>query len=148
MNARRLLTGGALAAALAVLAGGCLLDSEKAPIINERGGTININVSGGLTPEYSWDGGGMMYLAVSRVGDSPQVVWQVWGTGVFPGKPAEGKIDGERVDSPVRHGIVPTGTSESVRIESRLTPGVTYRVAVKKDDSVGGASGSAAFTPQ
>jgi hypothetical protein len=90
----------------------------------------------------------MISLSVSRLGDSPQNVWRVWGTGVILDKPAAGETEGERIVSPVHHGYVPNGTREEIRVEPRLTPGVRYRVVIVEDGSIMSRWGSVEFTPQ
>jgi hypothetical protein len=146
MNARRLVSVGALGTALAVLAVGCLLDSEKAPVINERGGDFTITVSEGLTPEYSWEGNGVMVLSVARQSEPSEIVWEVCGSGVLLLKP--GAPPGFVVSPPVQHGFAPEGTRERVRKELRLTPGVRYVVLVVQDGQANSARGWVEFTPQ
>jgi len=150
MNARRLFAVGAIAAALAVLAGGCLLDSEKAPIIHERGGTINITISGGLTPEYSWDGDKMWQLAVWRADQSNETAWFIGGVESWsevtplPEKPCAERT----VSSPVRHGTLPEGVQLVAAQEPRLTKGATYLVQVASGPGVQRVFGWVEFTPQ
>jgi hypothetical protein len=146
MNARRLVSVGALAAALAMLASGCSHDMATSAEINARGGQIVINVSPGTTPEYSWEGNGMMFLSVARLDGDGGVVWEVGGSGGFLLKP--GGRPGLVVSPPVQHGVAPEGTLERVRKETRLTPGARYVVLVVRDGQINSLRGWTEFTPQ
>lgn len=145
MDARRLVSVGALAAALAMLAAGCLLDSDKSPVIHERGGTINITVSDGTTPEYSWPGGSVWSVEVARVSEPSEMVWWVTGTGAgWLTKPAAPVF----ISSPVRHGKVPEGAALERSKEVELVRGAKYRVTVRVSGDWRDSGSWVEFTPQ
>ncbi len=96
------------------------------------GGSITVAADTGTTPLYSWTGGPVNALAVSRVSDLNSVVWGILTAGE------------DSIASGVTHGTVPGGAMEVSNGELVLSPGVTYRVRVSR---TGGAYGYAEFTP-
>ncbi len=96
------------------------------------GGSISVAADTGTTPVYSWTGGPVNALTVSRVSDLNSVVWGVLTAGE------------DSIASGLTHGTVPAGALEVINAEVVLSPGVTYRVRVSR---TGGAYGYIEFTP-
>lgn len=98
-------------------------------------GSIVINVSGGTNPTYSWSGGNVFSLTITRT-SAPTVI--VWGVTV-PGT-------GDNITSPVTHGTVPTGAIQTsvANTETTLTAGVEYQVSVVRNNEEFGFKN---FTP-
>ena len=92
------------------------------------GGGANIAVAAetGLAPEYTWTGGAVSTLSVTRTSDPTTVVWGITTVG------------NDGIASPLTHGTVDNGVIQTFSTESTLTAGVEYRVSVTRlDDSVG-----------
>ena len=94
---------------------------------------IAITVGPGTTPVYSWSGGNLWSLYVTRV-DSPSVV--IWGINTDCCRDA--------IPSPTTHGTVPTGTTQHPSPQIVLTEGVTYTVYASR---LYGGTGVRLFTP-
>ncbi len=91
-------------------------------------GTITITVGSGTTPQYSWTGGGVAYVAVSHIYDRSNPVWSIVSMsdmGIFT----------NLITSPVRHGTVPAGFAETANTAPVLTAGVEYEVLVTRFQS-------------
>ena len=100
------------------------------------GGTITVTVTSGTAPAYSWTGGDVFTVSVTRTADPTVIVWGV----VTPG--------GDGIASAVTHGMVPSGTvqvSMPPALEMTLTAGVDYTVNVVRENPVG--FGFIQFTP-
>jgi len=85
------------------------------------GGNIPVSADTGTTPAYSWSGGPVNAVGVSRVSDPNSLVW-----GVF----IAGK---DSIVTGMIHGQVPAGALQ-VGTEPVLTAGVAYRVRVSRTD--------------
>ncbi len=97
-----------------------------------QGGAIAIAADTGTTPLYTWAGGPVYALTVSRVSDLNTLVWGILTAGA------------DSIFSGVTHGTVPAGALEVGNDERVLTPGTTYRVRVNRID---GSYGYIEFTP-
>lgn len=104
------------------------------------GGTIDVSVTSGMTPQYSWTGGDAYTLSVIRVSAPAMVVWGVQSMPTFTAAATN------TVASPVTHGTVPAGLMQIsyLNTEATLTSGVAYRVSVSRAD---GSVGWREFTP-
>ena len=117
---------------------------------------IEIRVSEGLTPTFSWEGMGVNSLKVTLVERTDSqwkqkyLVWWIEGPGrhwIYPenGPPFFGDV----IHSPVIYGQVPEKTMDvtpPAHKQSVLTPGATYEVEVSRWSL--GDKGSRRFTPQ
>lgn len=110
-----------------------LLVSCKDSTGNNGGSRLDIGVTAGTRPTYTWEGTGHS-LSVVRTADPGTIVWGVAGTPPIS----------EGVMSPVTHGTVPGGTIRTVNTEPVLTAGVQYRVTVTLHN---GTNGWKDFTP-
>ncbi len=117
----------------AVVSGCSDASTNPAAESGDAGGSIAIDVSGGTSPTYYWDGGEVMSVTILRVFAPSGPVWQVLTAGA------------DRVRSGVLQGAIPAGATCGVHSEVSLTPGVTYRVVVTRAN--GGATGWREFTP-
>jgi hypothetical protein len=120
-----------ITAALLLALAGCTDDLLSGP--GNSGGDFSISVGSGTTPIYSWSAGPGFSIDVVRTSNQTQVVWRI----TDPTEP-------RNIASPVRHGVVPTGSVESSAIERVLTPGIQYRVTV---NLANGQSAFQDFTP-
>jgi hypothetical protein len=100
---------------------------------NGEGGTIEVSVTGGATPTYSWDGGPAISVIVQR-DESTDEVWGV--TSSVPGE--------DVITSPLEHGTVPPDCVEVGEGVLELTEGVDYMVVVTRADE---SFGWTKFTP-
>ena len=93
-----------------------------------------VTVGAGTTPTYTWadNGGQASSLTVARVANPGAPVWAI----STPGQ--------NGIDSPVTHGTVPGGATNTVDVEPVLTPGVAYRARVTQ---LSGRTGFVDFTP-
>ncbi len=118
-----------------ILVGGCKKDESNPASSGNTSQGINITVSSGTNPNYSWTGGNVMSLSIVRTASPATIVWGL----TSPGQ--------NGIASPVTHGtgasgttIVETGMSE----KSGLTAGVQYRISLTRLD---GTTGFKEFTP-
>ncbi len=120
---------------LLLLAGAC---GDDDPTSGGGGATgITITVTTGTAPAYSWTGGDVFTVSVTRTADPTVIVW-----GVLTTPPGDG------IASPVTHGMVPSGTvqvSMAPALEMTLTAGVSYTVNVVRENPTG--FGFTQFTP-
>lgn len=80
---------------------------------------LNITVSSGTKPTYTWNGNtSAETVGVVRVSDPGTVVWGI-----------------DNVQTPLKHGTAQTGSSVYASRETTLTAGVIYRVTVSRRDS-------------
>ena len=86
---------------------------------------------------YSWELGPAFTLDVRRTSDVNTPVW-----GIQP-DPAELV---NALESPVVHGVVPSGYAAAFAVETTLTAGIEYRVVVGYTAGVG-SIGFTDFTP-
>ncbi len=97
------------------------------------GSTSNVDVSQGVTPEYSWEGGNVSQLSVLRAPFEQEIyAWAVITR------------DTDGISSPVVHGTTPPGAEVLFEDELELTAGVEYHVFVRRMD---GSMENATFTP-
>ncbi len=123
--------GAVVSGGLLLLAGACGDDPTSG------GGTtgIPVTVTTGTAPAYSWTGGDVFTVSVSRTAAPTVIVWGV----VTPG------ADG--IASAVTHGTVPSGAIQVAMppaLEATLTAGVNYTVNVVRLDA---SFGFTQFTP-
>lgn len=115
---------------------GCATDENPTGPDGEGGGDITITVTTGLTPTFSWTGGGVNDLMVERTANQ-LVVWEIRGpNGTDP------------ISSPVTHGIVPNGATKYSYEEDEdipLVSGVEYKVSVIRSN---GTEGWFIWTPE
>jgi hypothetical protein len=102
------------------------------PDTGSVGGTIAISVDTGTTPHYSWGGGPVYAVGVSRAASPNALVWGIVTAG------------GDSIGTGVTHGQVPAGATRVANVEPALTPGIAYRVTVSR---VGGTYGYREFIP-
>ena len=124
--------GAVVSGGLLLLAGACGDD----PTSGGGATGITVTVTTGTAPAYSWTGGDVFTVSVTRTADPSVIVWGV----VTPG--------GDGIASAVTHGMVPSGTiqiSMPPALEMTLTPGVSYTVNVVRENPVG--FGFTQFTP-
>lgn len=98
---------------------------------------ITVQVSGGTTPTYTWDGGDARDVSVVLENDPNDLsnVTPVWVITT---------LDRDGLVSPVTHGQVPTGATLAINTEPVLTAGKSYRVSVVR---LNGDFGQTRFTP-
>ena len=120
-----------MAGALAIVAGTACSDDLGTGGDN-AGGDFDVSVSSGTTPEYSWPGGPAVSVTVVRASNQTQFVWAVSSPTL------------RNISSPLQHGDVPQGAIELSDLETTLTAGVRYRVAISLAD---GQSAFREFTP-
>jgi len=96
------------------------------------GGSISVSADTGTTPVYTWTGGPVNALTVSRVSNLNAAVWGVLIAGE------------DSIASGVVHGVTPAGALRTGNAELVLTPGILYRVRVSR---TGGGYGYANFIP-
>ena len=130
MSAMRFAVRFAALTAAALLAAGC--DSDGNPA-GATGNSITVAAGSGTNPTYTWTGGPVFEVRVSRTSDPVTPVWGV----VTPG------TDG--IASPLAHGTVPSGAVATAMTEVALTPGTGYRVSVQRLN--GTDYGEIDFTP-
>jgi hypothetical protein len=100
---------------------------------NDEGGTIEVTVTGGTAPTYSWDGGPAISVIVQR----DESTGEVWGV--------TSSVPGENViTSPLEHGTVPADCVQVGEGVLELTEGVRYMVVVTRADE---SFGWTTFTP-
>ena len=129
--------GAVVSGGLLLLAGAC---SDDNPTTTGgggggTGGTITVTVTSGTAPAYSWTGGDVFTVSVTRTAAPTVIVWGV----VTPG------ADG--IASAVTHGTVPSGAIQVAMppaLEATLTAGVNYTVNVVRLDA---SFGFTQFTP-
>ena len=121
----------ALATLLVAGVAGCTDDILSG--LGGSGGDFSFSVGAGTAPTYSWSTGPAFSIDVVRASNQTQVVWRISD----PTVP-------RNIASPVRHGVVPSGSIESSPLERTLTPGIRYRVTITLDD---GRSAFQEFTP-
>ncbi len=131
--------GAVVSGGLLLLAGACSDDNPTGGGGGGggTGGNITVTVTSGTAPAYSWTGGDVLTVSVTRTADPAVIVW-----GVLTTPPGDG------IASPVTHGMVPSGTvqvSMAPALEMTLTAGVTYTVNVVRENPVG--FGFIQFTP-
>ncbi len=98
-----------------------------------------VEVSEGLTPEYSWDVGPAYSVRVSQLSGNAGVAWSIV-TRDANGDPVN------NITSPVTHGVVPQG-AETAGDQLVLTPLAGYEVTVARVTSDGQTrAGFANFT--
>ncbi len=125
--------GAVVSGVLLLLAGACGDDPTSG------GGTtgITVTVTTGTAPAYSWTGGDVFTVSVTRTAAPTVIVWGV----VTPG------ADG--IASAVTHGTVPGGGAIQVamppELETILSVGVSYTVNVVRENPTG--FGFTEFTP-
>jgi hypothetical protein len=121
----------AFAVLFATLAAGCGSDSTGPS--SSATGDFDITISSGTKPTYSWPGGTAFSISVVRVSSPGSIVWGVANTSMI-------------IPSPVTHGTVPSaqGTVASSTLETTLTAGVAYRIAITRNDQ---KTGYKEFTP-
>jgi hypothetical protein len=96
------------------------------------GDPVVITATAGTTPTYLWTGASAVRISVARMS---ALTTEVWGVSsqtsghILPG---------------TKHGMVPSGATQTAMMEPALTAGVRYRVAVTLTD---GRAGSLDFTP-
>jgi hypothetical protein len=113
--------------ALVVL--GCSNDAIPGP--KPRVSEFQVDVTTGVTPEYSWSVGPAASLRVVRGDNFAEVAWIIVSKN-SSGNPVNG------ISSPVTHGTVPTGAELDNNDEPQLEPGVAYEVTVAKADGTAG----------
>lgn len=119
-----------LALSATALLAACSSDDATGPA--EGGGNdVDITVSSGTAPTYSWAGGTAHSVSVTRV-SAPTVI--VWGVVHLQ----------QALPSPVVHGVVSNGAIATMTTETRLTAGVRYRVSITRQDT---KTGWKEFTP-
>ena len=96
------------------------------------GGQIEINVSEGLTPTFSWTGGNARMLTVMSSGEAGANMW-----GIMTIAPSD-------FASPVTYGEVPSGAIEVFPLKP-LVAGTTYQVMIMGVQE--GTIGAKEFTP-
>ena len=116
--------------ALTVGVAGCGGDNPFG-VVTDTGGDFAITVSGDIAPDYSWQDTNASRLTVVRTSDGLQF-WRIDATAGAGG-----------FASPVSHGIVPAGATESVESQI-LASGVEYRVEITLLD---GRTGRETFVP-
>lgn len=104
-------------------------------VANPGAGDFPVTVGAGTTPTYSWtdNGGKATSVSVARVAAPTTPVWAVTTAGA------------DNLTSPITHGTVPGGATNTVNTEPTLTTGVQYRVTVTEVN--GSRTGFATFTP-
>ena len=112
---------------------------------------IEIRVSEGLTPTYSWEGMGVNFLKVTLVERTDLQwkqkywVWGIHGSGRYTIYPEDGPpFLGDVIHSPVTYGQVPEKVREMTP-PTQLTSGATYEVRVSRLSL--GDKGVTRFTP-
>ena len=125
---------------LAIVATGCKKSSSSSPTSSNNNssqtqtGTITVTIGSGLTPTYSWTGIGILNLNVMQT-SSPYGL--VWGIASNSGT--------NSITSPVTHGTVPSGTTQTSQGTAgrTLTAGASYTVTVMRSD---GTYGTVSFS--
>ncbi|MCX6122672.1 MAG: hypothetical protein NTX44_13765 [Ignavibacteriales bacterium] len=134
-----LLFGLVVVMVLSIFIGGCKKDDSSTPSSNDNSsqtqtGTITVDVGSGLTPTYTWAGGGVLQLNVTQVSGTAGLVWGI-----------ASNSGSNNIASPVTHGTVPSGTTQTTQGTAgrTLTAGASYTVTVMRSD---GTYGTASFS--
>jgi hypothetical protein len=112
-------------------------DALPGPGNNGGGGNgqsaFDVSASDGLTPTFTWEGGGAHSVAVVPVSNPSDIKWAVGFIGLTDG-----------IDSGVVYGAVPDGSVQAFA-PAVLQAGTEYRVSVARAD--GTTLGWTEFTP-
>ncbi len=117
---------------LCAITGLAACSADSGGTTNPGGDSVVVLASTGTTPNYTWSGPLAVSVNVARASAPSAAVWGI-------SSPVNRDIA-----SGARHGVVPSGASETVTAERVLASGIRYRVTVALVD---GTSGSVDFTP-